>query len=49
GQSIVLVTHVPVAAGYADVVVFLSDGQFVDSVEQPTAEGVLDRMKAFGD
>jgi putative ABC transport system ATP-binding protein len=49
GQTIVMVTHDPVAAGYADEVVFLSDGKIVDSMEKPTAERVLDRMKAFGD
>jgi len=49
GQTIVMVTHDPVAAGYSDEVVFLSDGKIVDSMEKPTAELVLDRMKAFGD
>lgn len=47
GQSVVMVTHDPVAAGYADRVVFLSDGRLVDEMAQPTAERVLDRMKAF--
>jgi putative ABC transport system ATP-binding protein len=49
GQTIVMVTHDPVAAGYADEALFLSDGKIVDSMEKPTAERVLDRMKAFGD
>ena len=49
GQTIVMVTHDPVAASYADRVVFLADGRIVDEMMQPTAEGVLDRMKNFGD
>jgi putative ABC transport system ATP-binding protein len=49
GQTIVMVTHDPVAASYADAVVFLADGRVVDHMPTPTAERVLDRMKAFGD
>ena len=49
GQTIVMVTHDPVAASYADRVVFLADGRIVDEMSQPTAERVLDRMKNFGD
>jgi putative ABC transport system ATP-binding protein len=48
GQTIVMVTHDPVAAGYADRVLFLSDGRIVDEMADPTAERVLDRMKALG-
>ncbi len=48
GQTIVMVTHDPVAAGYADAVVFLADGRIVDQMAAPTAERVLERMKAFG-
>ena len=48
GQTIVMVTHDPVAASYADRVVFLADGRVVDEMLEPTAERVLDRMKAFG-
>jgi len=48
GQTIVMVTHDPVAAAHADSVLFLADGQIVDSMSRPTAAGVLDRMKAFG-
>ena len=44
GQTIVMVTHDPVAASYADAVVFLADGRVVDQLEAPTAERVLDRM-----
>jgi putative ABC transport system ATP-binding protein len=48
GQTIVMVTHDPVAAGPADEVVFLADGRVVDLMAAPTAERVLDRMKALG-
>ena len=49
GQTIVMVTHDPVAAGYASRVVFLADGRIVDELDDPSSEQVLDRMKAFGD
>jgi putative ABC transport system ATP-binding protein len=49
GQTIVMVTHDPVAASYADRVIFLADGKIVDEMTEPTAERVLDRMKKFGD
>jgi putative ABC transport system ATP-binding protein len=48
GQTIVMVTHDPVAAAYADAVVFLADGRVVDHMPAPTAESVLERLKAFG-
>jgi putative ABC transport system ATP-binding protein len=48
-QTIVMVTHDPVAAGYADVALFLADGRIVDQMDQPTAERVLDRLKKFGE
>jgi putative ABC transport system ATP-binding protein len=44
-QTIVMVTHDPVAAGHADRVVFLADGEVVSDMTAPTAERVLDRMK----
>jgi len=47
GQTIVMVTHDPTAAGYADRVVFLADGRIVDEMTEPTAERVLDRMKTM--
>jgi putative ABC transport system ATP-binding protein len=47
-QTIVMVTHDPIAAGYADGVVFLADGKIVDQMQDPTAERVLDRMKSLG-
>ena len=49
GQTIVMVTHDAVAASYAQGVVFLVDGRVVDRMPEPTAEKVLDRMKALGD
>jgi len=49
GQTIVMVTHDPVAASYADRVVFLADGHIVDEMQDPTADAVLDRLKRFGD
>jgi len=48
GQTIVMVTHDPTAAGYSDRVLFLADGRFVDEMPQPTADRVLDRMKSLG-
>ena len=48
GQSIVMVTHDPRAAAYADRVVFLADGGVVGELVSPTADGVLKRMKQLG-
>jgi putative ABC transport system ATP-binding protein len=47
GQTIVMVTHDANAASYADRVVFLADGNVVDEMRDPTAEGVLDRLKSL--
>ncbi len=47
GQSIVMVTHDPVAASHADRVVFLADGQVVDDLASPTADTILGAMKSF--
>jgi len=49
GQTIVMVTHDPIAAGYAGTALFLQDGRIVDSMLGPTADKVLDRLKALGD
>ena len=49
GQTIVMVTHDPIAAGYADRVVFLADGKIVDELQSPTAEAVIDRVKQLGE
>jgi putative ABC transport system ATP-binding protein len=46
-QTIVMVTHDPIAAGYADHVVFLADGRVVDHMDAPTASRVLDRLKSL--
>jgi putative ABC transport system ATP-binding protein len=46
-QTIVMVTHDPTAAGYADAAVFLADGHIVDEMQGPTAERVLDRLKTL--
>jgi putative ABC transport system ATP-binding protein len=45
GQTIVMVTHDPVAASYADRVIFLADGEIVDELTEPTPDTVLDTMK----
>jgi putative ABC transport system ATP-binding protein len=47
GQTIVMVTHDPVAASYASRVVFLADGRVTSEMTDPTAERVLDQMKRF--
>jgi putative ABC transport system ATP-binding protein len=47
-QTIVMVTHDPVAAGHADEALFLADGCVVDAISCPTAARVLDRIKALG-
>jgi putative ABC transport system ATP-binding protein len=49
GQTIVMVTHDPIAASYADRIVFLADGRIVDEMREPTADRVLERMKRFGE
>lgn len=46
GQTVVMVTHDPAAAAYADRVLFLADGRIVDEMTDPTAARVLDRMKS---
>ena len=48
GQTIVMVTHDPVAAAYADRAVFLADGRIVDDLDDPTADSVLDRIRHLG-
>lgn len=47
GQTVVMVTHEPGAAGGTDRIIFLADGHVVDEMRQPSAERVLDRMKAM--
>ena len=47
-QTVVMVTHDPTAASYADRVIFLADGHMVGELYSPTAEDVLDYMKRLG-
>ena len=48
GQTVVMVTHDPIAAATADVALFLADGRIVDRTEAPTAASVLDRISSLG-
>jgi putative ABC transport system ATP-binding protein len=48
GQTIVMVTHDPVAASYANRVLFLSDGQIVSQLFEPTSTRIIDHMKSLG-
>jgi putative ABC transport system ATP-binding protein len=48
GQSIVMVTHDPHGAAYADRVVFLADGNLAGELRAPTADTVLEQMKELG-
>jgi putative ABC transport system ATP-binding protein len=48
GQTIVMVTHDPIAASYADRAVFLADGRIVDELVDPTSDSVFDRMRTLG-
>jgi putative ABC transport system ATP-binding protein len=48
-QTIVMVTHDPTAASYADEVVFLGDGRIVGDLTAPSPTSILDRMKALSD
>jgi putative ABC transport system ATP-binding protein len=48
GQTVVMVTHDPVAASFADTALFLADARIVDALDGPTAESVLDRLKRLG-
>ena len=48
GQTIVMVTHDPYAAAYADRAVFLADGRIVHDMPGPTADSIIDRMKQIG-
>jgi putative ABC transport system ATP-binding protein len=47
GQTVVMVTHDPVAASYADTVVFLADGRVVDHMTDPTPDKVLDEIRTL--
>jgi predicted ABC-type transport system involved in lysophospholipase L1 biosynthesis ATPase subunit len=49
GQSVVMVTHDPRSAAYADRVIFLADGAVVSELREPTADSVLERMRTLGE
>ena len=49
GQTVVMVTHDPAAASYADRVIFLADGRIAGRLDRPTPESVLDTMKNLGE
>jgi len=49
GQTVVMVTHDPVAASYADRVVFIADGRIAGTLDRPTPASVLDSMKNLGE
>jgi putative ABC transport system ATP-binding protein len=49
GQTVVMVTHDPVAASYSERVVFLADGQVVSALDDPAPEAVLSQMRALGE
>ena len=49
GQTVVMVTHDPVAASYADRVLFLADGKLVDELRDPDRDAILERMGALHD
>jgi putative ABC transport system ATP-binding protein len=49
GQTVVVVTHDPRVAGYADRVLFLADGRIVRELEHPTVDGILDELKRLGE
>ena len=49
GQTIVMVTHDPVAASYSDRVVFLADGKIVGELLSPTTDAIIDEMKTLGE
>ncbi|NMO50086.1 ABC transporter ATP-binding protein [Actinoplanes sp. TBRC 11911] len=49
GRTVVMVTHDPVAAAYADAVLFLADGRLAGSLRAPTADAVAERLAHLGD
>jgi len=48
GQTVIVVTHDPVAASHADRVVFLADGRIIDELHQPTAKAIASKMTSLG-
>jgi putative ABC transport system ATP-binding protein len=49
GRTVVMVTHDPLAASYADAVVFLADGRMAGHLHAPTADAVAERLAHLGD
>ena len=49
GQTVVMVTHDPTVAAYADQVVFLEDGKITDQMTHPNAEAIFDYLKSLDD
>ena len=49
GQTIVMVTHDPTSAAFADRIVFLEDGRLVGEMQDPTADQVFEHLKSMGD
>jgi putative ABC transport system ATP-binding protein len=49
GQTVVMVTHDPLAASFADETLFLADGRIVESLTEPTMERILDQLKRLGE
>ena len=49
GQTVVMVTHDPVAASYSDRILFLADGKVVDELRDPDRDAILERMGALSD
>ena len=49
GRTLVMVTHDPSAAAWADRVVFMADGRLAGELHAPTAEDVAERLTALGD
>ena len=49
GQTIVMVTHDPVAASYTDRILFLADGKIVDELREPDRDAILDKMASLQD
>ena len=49
GQTVVMVTHDPVAASYSDRILFLADGKIVDELRDPDRDAILERMGALSD
>jgi len=48
GQTIIMVTHDPVAAGYADEVLLMRDGELVGNLSDPTPEAVTAALASLG-